>query len=72
MKILPRQVTDVHDVSQMKRSEQVGVRLSEADLKLMRKAADKLWAGMPITNSTLLLTLARLKAQEVLRATRPR
>jgi len=39
------------------------------DLALMRKAAEKLWPGMPITNSTLLLTLARLKAQEVLRTT---
>ena len=31
------------------------------------KAAERLWPGMPITNSTLLLTLARLKAEEILK-----
>jgi hypothetical protein len=50
-----------------KRSIQVGVRVSDADLKLIRKASEALWPGMPITNSTLLLTLARLKAQEILK-----
>jgi hypothetical protein len=49
-----------------KRILQVGCRMSTEDLALLRKAAEKLWPGMPITNSTLVLTLARLKAQEVL------
>ena len=40
--------------------------VSERDLKLLRKAAATLWQGIPITNSTLLLTLAKLKATEVL------
>ncbi len=55
-----------------KRNVQVAVRLADADLKLIRKAADTLWPGMPITNSTLLLTLARLKAEEVLHVRRPK
>jgi len=55
-----------------KRNVQVAVRLADADLKLIRKAADALWPGMPITNSTLLLTLARLKAEEVLHVRRPK
>jgi hypothetical protein len=33
---------------------------------LLRKVAEKLLPGMPITNSTLVLTLAKAKAQEVL------
>jgi len=49
-----------------KRTLQVNSRISPDDLALLRKAADRLWPGMPITNSTLLLTLARLKAQEIL------
>jgi hypothetical protein len=55
-----------------KRTEQVNCRLSSADLALLRKAADTLWPGMPITNSTLLLTLARLKAEEILKSPRKR
>ena len=46
--------------------EEVNVRVAPADLALMRKAAEKLWPGMPITNSTLVLMLAKAKAQEVL------
>jgi hypothetical protein len=41
--------------------------MSPDDLALLRKAAEKLWPGMPITNSTLVLTLARLKAEEILK-----
>ena len=55
-----------------KRSIQVGVRVSDVDLKLIRKAGEALWPGMPITNSTLLLTLARLKAEEIIKTTRKR
>jgi hypothetical protein len=39
--------------------------MSAEDLALLRKASEKLWPGMPITNSTLVLTLARMKAQEI-------
>jgi hypothetical protein len=48
-----------------KRVLQVGCRMSAEDLALLRKASEKLWPGMPITNSTLVLTLARMKAQEI-------
>jgi hypothetical protein len=40
--------------------------MSTEDLALLRKAAERLWPGMPITNSTLVLTLAKAKAHEVL------
>jgi len=36
----------------------------------VRKAAEKLWPGISITNSTLLLMLASMKAQDVVKSTR--
>ena len=52
-----------------KRSIQVGVRVSDVDLRLIQKAAETLWPGMPITNSTLLMTLAKQRAEEILAKT---
>ena len=49
-----------------KRSLQVNVRLSPQNLKLMRQAAELIWPGVPLSNSTLLLTLAYNKAKEIL------
>jgi len=49
-----------------KRSLQVNVRLSPENLKLMRQAAEHMWPGVPLSNSTLLLTLANQKVQEVM------
>ncbi len=49
-----------------KRSLQVNVRLSPDALHLMRQAAEQCWPGVPLSNSTLLLTLAQHKAQEIL------
>jgi len=53
-------------VNDQKRSLQVNVRLSPDNLKIMRQAAERLWPGVPLSNSTLLLTLAHHKAQEIL------
>jgi uncharacterized protein (DUF1778 family) len=50
----------------VKRTEQVNVRLSPADLQLLRQAAERQWPGLELTNSTLLLTLAKLKAAEIM------
>jgi hypothetical protein len=49
-----------------KRSLQVNVRLSPENLKVMRQAAEQAWPGVPLSNSTLLLTLAHHKAREIL------
>jgi len=48
---------------------QVNSRISPEDLALLRKAAEKLWPGISITNSTLLLMLARMKAHDVVKST---
>jgi len=50
----------------MKRSAQVNVRLSPADMNLLRKAGKKLYPGLQVSNSTLVLALARQRAQEIL------
>jgi len=50
-----------------KRVLQIGCRMSAEDLAILRKAAEKQWPGVPITNSTLLLTLAKTKADEILK-----
>jgi uncharacterized protein (DUF1778 family) len=49
-----------------KKNVQVGLRISDEDLKLMRKAGEMLWPGLPISNATLVLTMARQRAEEVL------
>jgi hypothetical protein len=51
-----------------KRNLQLNIRMSDDDLTLLRKAAAALWVGIPVTDSTLILSLAKLKAEEVLRA----
>jgi len=50
----------------MKRSAQVNVRLSPADMNLLRKAGKTLYPGLQVSNSTLVLALARQRAQEIL------
>jgi uncharacterized protein (DUF1778 family) len=50
----------------LKRSLQVNVRLSPATLEMMRQAAEQSWPGVPLSNSTLLMTLAQRKAEEIL------
>jgi len=46
---------------------QVNSRISPEDLALLRKAAEKLWPGISITNSTLLVMLARMKAHDIVK-----
>jgi hypothetical protein len=49
-----------------KRSEQLNVRMSPEDLALLQKAASALWPGLQLTNSTMILALAKRSAEEVL------
>jgi hypothetical protein len=53
-----------------KRSVQVNVRLSEQDFALIKKAAAKLWPNAVLSNSGILLGLARLAASTALEPTR--
>jgi uncharacterized protein (DUF1778 family) len=53
-----------------KRSVQVNVRLSAEDFDLIKKAAAKLWPNAVLSNSGILLGLARMTATEVLESTK--
>jgi uncharacterized protein (DUF1778 family) len=47
---------------------QVNVRLTEEDFELIKKAAAKLWPDAVLSNSGILLGLARSAAKQVLDA----
>jgi len=49
-----------------KRTIQVNVKMSEEDYQLLCEAADKLWPGAVLSNSGILLGLARIAAKNVL------
>jgi uncharacterized protein (DUF1778 family) len=51
-----------------KRTVQVNVRLSEDDFELIRKAAAKLWPEAVLSNSGIVLGLARLAAKQTVEA----
>jgi len=50
----------------MKRTVQINVKLSPDDFSLLRKAAAKKWPGAVVTNSGIVLGLAKISAREVL------
>jgi hypothetical protein len=52
--------------AEVKKTQMVGVRISEGDLKTIRKAAAKAWPGLAVGNATALLALALQKAREIL------
>ena len=51
----------------MKRTTQVNVKMSPEDFALLKKAAAKKWPGAVLTNSGIVLGLAKISAREVLR-----
>ncbi len=56
----------------MKRTIQVNVKMTEEDFALLRKAAEKRWPDAVMTNSGIVLALARIAARETLRKSRKR
>jgi uncharacterized protein (DUF1778 family) len=51
----------------MKRTIQVNVKMTEEDFTLLRKAAEKRWPDAVMTNSGIVLALARIAARDTLR-----
>ena len=51
----------------MKRTVQVNVKMSPDDFQLLKKAAEKKWPDAVMTNSGIVLGLAKISAREVLR-----
>jgi hypothetical protein len=50
----------------MKRTIQVNVKMTEEDFTMLRKAAEKKWPDAAMTNSGIVLALARIAAREIL------
>ena len=50
----------------MKRTVQVNVKMTEEDFAMLRKAAEKRWPDAVITNSGIMLALAKIAAREIL------
>jgi hypothetical protein len=54
------------DTGGMKRTVQVNVKMTEEDFALLRKAAERRWPDAVITNSGIVLALAKITARETL------
>jgi len=54
----------------MKRTVQVNVKMTEADFSLLRRAAGKRWPDAEMTNSGIVLALARIAARETLKGSK--
>jgi hypothetical protein len=59
------------DTGGMKRTVQVNVKMTEEDFAFLRKAAEKRWPDAVITNSGIVLALARIAARETLGRKKP-
>jgi uncharacterized protein (DUF1778 family) len=55
-----------------KRDRQLNVRLTGDDITLMTRAAGVAWPGAILSTSSIMLSLARLKAEEILKSPRKR
>jgi len=49
----------------MKRTVQVNVKMSEEDFSLLQKAAQKHWPDAVMTNSGIVLGLAKMSARDI-------
>lgn len=50
----------------MKRTVQVNVKMTQDDFDLLKKAADKRWPDAVMTNSGIVLALAKIAARDTL------
>ena len=56
----------------MKRTVQVNVKMSPKDFQLLKKAAAKKWPDAVMTNSGIVLGLAKIAAREALKSAKKR
>ncbi len=54
----------------MKRTIQVNVKMTQEDFELMQKAAEKRWPDAVLTNSGIVLALAKIAAREIIQKKR--
>jgi len=55
-------------VSMPKRTISVSVKMTEEDYERMTKAAEAIWPKAPLTKSSIVLGLARIGAESVLKS----
>ena len=55
-----------------KRDLQVNVKMSADDFGILKQAADKLWPRAILSNSAIILGLAKIAAEDILRPEKPR
>jgi uncharacterized protein (DUF1778 family) len=60
------------DTGEMKRTTQVNVKMTQDDFELLRKAAEERWPAAVMTNSGILLSLAKMAATQVLQGNKGR
>lgn len=60
--------TQIQEV--MKRTVQVNVKMSPEDFQLLTKAANRKWPDAVMTNSGIVLGLAKIAAREILKDAR--
>ena len=53
-----------------KRTVQVNVKMNADDFAILKKAADTLWPDAIVSNSGILLGLAKIAARDILKARR--
>ena len=58
------------DIGGMKRTVQVNVKMTQEDFELLQKAAEKRWPDAVITNSGIVLALAKIAARETVKKKR--
>jgi hypothetical protein len=56
----------------MKRSVQINVKLSPEDFDLLKRASEKKWPDAVMTNSGIVLGLAKISAKQILGSGRRR
>jgi hypothetical protein len=54
------------DIGRMKRTVQVNVKMTQDDFELLQKAAKKRWTDAVLTNSGIVLALAKIAARQTL------
>jgi hypothetical protein len=58
------------NIGGMKRTLQVNVKMTQDDFDLLKKASDKRWPDAVMTNSGIVLALARIAARDTLKKKR--
>jgi len=64
---LPQKGSNRHDGGMSKRTVSVTVKMTEDDLKLLVRAANTIWPKAVLTQSGIMLGLARIGAETVLK-----